>query len=225
MGNPTNQPFTLKNEEMILLHEKAMYWEKHKILLISDVHIGKVSHFRKNGIQVPMQSCTADIECLENLLFDIQPDKLLILGDLFHSDPNSEFTEFTNMLDGFNNLETILVKGNHDRWTHKINPKNKIQILDFLKIAPFLFTHEPIELDKNSNHEYKDFYRISGHIHPSVTLRGKANQSLTLSCFYFGKEQALLPAFGNFTGNCPVQPQSGDKVFVIAGDKVIKWEV
>ena len=64
-------------------------------------------------------------------------------------------------------------------------------------------------------------YNLSGHLHPGVNLRGKARQSVTLPCFYFGEQAGLLPAFGTFTGIARIQPKKNDKVFAIVEDKVI----
>jgi uncharacterized protein len=64
-------------------------------------------------------------------------------------------------------------------------------------------------------------YNLAGHIHPGVSLRGKGRQSLTLPCFYFGRHQALLPAFGVFTGLARIKPVKEDKVFVIVEDKIM----
>jgi hypothetical protein len=43
-----------------------------------------------------------------------------------------------------------------------------------------------------------------------------------LPCFVIGKNAALIPAFGSFTALGTVQPEPGDRVFVIAGDEVLE---
>jgi metallophosphoesterase superfamily enzyme len=64
-------------------------------------------------------------------------------------------------------------------------------------------------------------YNFAGHIHPGVSLRGKGRQALTLPCFYFGTNQAYLPAFGKFTGLARITPCKDDRVYVVAEDKVM----
>jgi uncharacterized protein len=44
---------------------------------------------------------------------------------------------------------------------------------------------------------------------------------MTLPCFYFGQRQALLPAFGVFTGLAKIRPLKNDKVFVIVEGKIM----
>ena len=65
-------------------------------------------------------------------------------------------------------------------------------------------------------------YNLAGHIHPCVRLRGAGRQRLRLPCFYFGDRQGILPAFGTFTGLGDVEVQNGDRVFVIADDRVVE---
>ena len=48
---------------------------------------------------------------------------------------------------------------------------------------------------------------------------------MTLPCFYFGRDYALLPAFGEFTGTAVVRPRAGEGVFVLAGDEVVPKSV
>jgi metallophosphoesterase superfamily enzyme len=42
-----------------------------------------------------------------------------------------------------------------------------------------------------------------------------------LPCFFFTRDYAILPAFGPFTGMADVEPQAGDRVYVVAGAQVV----
>ena len=46
-------------------------------------------------------------------------------------------------------------------------------------------------------------------------------QRCVIVCFYFKKNQAILPAFGSFTGFARIRPSKGEKVFVIAEGKIL----
>ena len=83
---------------------------------------------------------------------------------------------------------------------------------------PFQFTHEPLK----DNEILNNLFNICGHIHPGIRLKGKARQSLILPCFYFSMHQAILPAYGKFTGNHRILPRTGDKVFVLVDQSVIE---
>ena len=45
----------------------ALYWEEKKTLMLADVHLGKVAHFRKNGIAVPRKAEGAFYEKITHL--------------------------------------------------------------------------------------------------------------------------------------------------------------
>jgi metallophosphoesterase superfamily enzyme len=50
---------TLRGEELTLLPQKAVYFKKQRTLLAADLHIGKSSLFRKEGIPVPAELAVA----------------------------------------------------------------------------------------------------------------------------------------------------------------------
>ena len=84
-----------------------------------------------------------------------------------------------------------------------------------LTIGKFILTHHPME-DVSPG-----YYNLAGHIHPGVCMYGRGKQALTLPCFYFGDHQALLPAFGVFTGLAKIRPAKNDKIFVILEDRIV----
>jgi metallophosphoesterase superfamily enzyme len=65
--------------------------------------------------------------------------------------------------------------------------------------------------------------RMAGHWHPAVLLKGRGRQRLRVPCFWFGKQNALLPAAGAFTGGHVIEPEPGDRVYAWTRDAV--WEV
>jgi metallophosphoesterase superfamily enzyme len=77
-----------------------------------------------------------------------------------------------------------------------------------------VFAHEPAPSP--------DGYVLAGHIHPGVILHGAGRQREKLRCFYFGREYAILPAFGSLTGMIAVRPRRGDRIFVLADGEVIE---
>ncbi len=206
---------TIKNEKLQLLHEKAIIYTRYKMLIVSDLHFGKITHFRKNGIGIPREGIRSNWENISSLLLNYELETVVFLGDLFHSTINDECLEFFEILKNFKHLTFKLIIGNHDIFDPEIYLKNKIEIMDQLALGPFLFTHEPLE-------EIGDFYTISGHIHPCVRMAGKGNQRLRLSCFHFGQHQALLPAFGSFTGGFTIKPLKKDRVFVCLETEIIE---
>jgi DNA ligase-associated metallophosphoesterase len=205
--------------EPLQLHPlRAMYWQREKMLLVSDLHLGKATHFRKGGIAVPKALREVNWDKLASLLLDFQPERVLFLGDLFHSELNAEWDDFCQLTAQFSKVQFELVPGNHDILFAQHYEEARLMVHPtVLEIAPFLFSHHP--LSDIPNH----CYNLCGHIHPSVCLRGNGRQMLRLPCFYFSENQGILPAFGAFTGTAEVEVRNGDRVFVIAEDKI--WKV
>lgn len=186
------------------------------MLIISDPHFGKTGHFRKAGINVPQKSFQEDLLRLFEVIQYFGPRVLLINGDLFHSGYNKEIDYFFRWRNYIKDLEIILVKGNHDTFDNTLYTKEGIIVYpETYQINEFCFTHD-------SGTATTDSYIFSGHIHPSVRISGTGKQSLNLPCFYFGRDYAVLPAFGNFTGSVPISPIKGDTVFAITKREVIK---
>ena len=203
----------LVGQSFCLLAQKAIFWKNINALLISDVHLGKATHFRKNGIQAPADLGEIDLLVIHDLLFQTQASKLFIIGDLFHSDLNNEWYLFEEFILQHPNVEFILIRGNHDGLPAYLLKQAQIKVKIQHECNGILLNHFPLKSDM--------YYVICGHIHPGIVLKGKGKQSLRLPCFYIGEKLAILPAFGNFTGLANIEPQKNDKIFVIANGSVI----
>ena len=208
-------------EQTLHLHpHRAFYWEDERALVLSDVHLGKSGHFRKSGIAVPVHLAEKDLALIEKLIQKWQPVKILIIGDLFHSKHNREFDLFAQWRANHADIEVVLVRGNHDVIPSIYYKNANVKVyLSKLEIGPFLFVHEPPD-DYNG-----PLYVISGHLHPAIRLQGKGRQSLVLPCFYFGRGQGFLPAFGHFTGSAVIKAYTNDHIFAIAGNEIRKLSV
>ncbi|MGY4538676.1 DNA ligase-associated metallophosphoesterase [Mucilaginibacter sp. UYNi724] len=211
-------PFCFLDQDLLLLPQKAIYWTQENALIVTDVHFGKVGHFRKAGIAIPRNMEQDDLAMLSDLIYEHKPAKLIFLGDLFHSDMNNDWDWFVLWRSQFSKLEIILIKGNHDIISDKHYNDLGIVLQIKLVMGPFLMLHHPLP-DPETKDE--DGYVLCGHIHPGVSLVGKGRQKVTLPCFAFGKYQAILPSFGKFTGKVAILSRKDDKVFGVLTDKVI----
>jgi uncharacterized protein len=207
--------FTFKNEEMILLSSKAVWFPQHLTLLVSDTHLGKGAHFRKAGIPIPKALAQEDLALLSDLIDEFKPQQLIFLGDLFHSDMNNDWAWFSLWREMHKSINMILVKGNHDILPPYFYQELNISVVDDFCLGPFKLVHDFPKVKPQE-------YIIAGHIHPGVKLTGKAKQQLVVPCFYFGDAYALIPAFGKFTGKAIINYKLNDQVFAIAGNKVLK---
>jgi DNA ligase-associated metallophosphoesterase len=208
---------TIRDEELILAKERAIFLPKEKLLAISDLHLGKAAHFRKAGLQVPSTLAQSDLNRLSNLLAEYQPETLLINGDMFHHDLNTDIDDFALWKEQYSSLKFVLVKGNHDKLNEKQYQKLGIEIYEpSYCTLNFCFIHDAVKCTEES------LYPISGHIHPGVSVYGKAKQYLKFPCFYFGNDYAIMPAFSAFTGLSVVKPKANEQIYAITPTKVIK---
>jgi uncharacterized protein len=213
-------PYNFKENNFLLHSSRLIFWEEESAIILSDMHFGKISHFRKHGIALPTNVVKEDIQRLFEAIQFFKPKKIIIVGDLFHSVSNNEHALFSRWRNDLQDVEFILVKGNHDiigdAWYENANIT---VVKDFLKLHDFIFVHQKedykTELEPNE-------YLVCGHVHPAVVLKGLGKQSLKFNCFYWSKKFMLLPAFGKFTGNFLVEPTKSDIVFAIVNDAVMK---
>ncbi len=210
-------PIILQRQNLLLLPDKAIFWKEMEMLILSDIHLGKVGHFRKAGIPIPKSLEQEDLSTLSDLIQEYTPKILLILGDFFHSKLNSDWDWVRLWRGQFPTLVIKLVKGNHD--ILKEDNFKALEIELFPKnwfCGPFKFSHIP------SEEPFDDaFYEISGHIHPSISIKGKAGQCKNVPCYYLADRQAILPAFGKFTGMHKIRTLSKAQIFIINGRSVI----
>lgn len=207
---------SLQGKKCTLLPDRGLFWQETKTLLIADAHFGKVSHFRKSGLAVPVGALDENAERLMKLLGTLNPKSCIFLGDLFHSHMNYDWQNFETVVSKFSKMEFTLVRGNHDIIDEKFLLGLDFQIVDDLYLNGFHLTHHPVETP--------EYFNICGHLHPGVKLRNSMLYTEKLPCFHLRPGQLILPSFGSFTGKKTIRPREGDRVFVVAGIEVVEVE-
>ena len=183
------------------------------MLLIADVHLGKSTHFRKNGVPVPLEVTLKNYSRLDTCIAIFKPASVCFLGDLFHSHLNKEWQVFEAWVKK-HPLEFILITGNHDIISPHHFENLGFTLTETWQQEPFLFTHHPHDTQEGT-------FNFCGHIHPGIRLKGAGKQTLKLPCFMRKEHQLILPAFGDFTGSHVLTPQKNDEVYVITPEEVI----
>lgn len=201
------------NDHFYLHKTGAVFWKEKNTLLLADIHLGKVGHFRKSGIPVPRKAGGVFYDKIIKLKNSLNFSQIIFLGDLFHSSLNNEWFLFENWVKK-SELKIILIKGNHDIIPKLVFEQVGIKTYDDLKIEKFFFTHYPKKIN--------DCFVFSGHIHPGVRLIGKGKQIMKFPCFICNKDQIILPSFGGFTGMHLPKIKKGDQVFVITNKEIIE---
>lgn len=207
-----NLNIKIKDQDFVLHPFGAAYWPEQEVLLVADVHLGKVSHFRKHGSAVPLKATSQNFVKLDQLRKEFDPEHIVFLGDLFHSSMNLEWNMFEEWIGTIDN-RVHLIAGNHDIISPLKYEELDINIYSDVSVAGFHLSHHP-EIRE-------DHFNICGHVHPGFKMRGDGKQLLKLPCFYRSENQMILPAFGEFTGCYFVQPEKGDRIFAITGNEVI----
>jgi DNA ligase-associated metallophosphoesterase len=203
----------INSRDFILHCSGALYWTEKQMLLISDAHLGKVSHFRKHGAAIPGGAIHKNFDKLDSVVNHFNPRLICFLGDLFHSTLNNEWLLFQDWV-ARTPMPMVLVAGNHDIISPKKYKDLNITIVSEWVHDGFLLTHHP--------EEREGLFTLSGHIHPAVLLAGGGRQFLKLPCFFRSPNQMILPAFGEFTGTYVMEPQEGDTIYVITKDDVVE---
>jgi uncharacterized protein len=205
----------IKAQNLWLSAQRSVFWEEEKALIVSDLHFGKTGHFRKAGIPVPQTIYKEDLQRLVNLLHHFNPQKLIVVGDFFHSHANTELDWFRRWREDFAQMQIILVRGNHDILNREWYRKTAIELVEKeLFTPPFVFTHDHCE--EKSGH-----YTFCGHLHPGILMHGLGKQSLRFPCFYFTDDHCILPAFSRFTGMALIDPKRDEQVFAIVENTLI----
>lgn len=182
----------IQNEVFTLTNQRALFWKKEKALILSDLHIGKTAHFRKNGIALSDQIFENDLQRLSVLIEYFQPEKFIVVGDLLHAGDNSDVDKFCAWKNQFSDLEFHLIEGNHDKISKKLESKLCLNFRDeILEIDDFMFVHD---FDKK-----QPKFQVTGHIHPGFVINSSV-KNIKLPCFVVTDNQLLLPAFSEFTG-------------------------
>jgi len=205
-------------DDIFLLKEKAVWCSSTRSLFIADTHFGKAGHFRKAGIAVPESVHLADYLTIESLIDQYKPKTFYFLGDLFHSAINKQWLTLEEFMEGFKNLEFVLVKGNHDILPKKIYSSSIMTIYsEPLTVGHLVLSHEPMVNIPEGK------LNLCGHLHPGFAVNSFGKQKLRLPCFHYKTNQLILPSFGKFTGcvSLPLDPE--DKIYIIGPNAVIPF--
>lgn len=211
---------TVCEEKLFLLPQKGIFWPKESTLFLADAHFGKAGTFRSQKIAIPSGITETDLCKIDYLVEGLAVKKIIFLGDFIHdaSGVTKRISEqMAQWRQKHRSLSICLIKGNHDRSVKSIAEILEIELLaEPYLMAPFVLCHHP-----DIEHHEQGFV-LCGHLHPAVKLYGHARQKVRLPCFYFQERQAVLPAFGSFTGCMEIQPAIDEEIFVIADNEVVR---
>lgn len=206
----------LAGEDICLLAEKALYWPRHRALLIADAHFGKAAAYRRLGQPVPAGTTQANLRVLDQLLAEHDCRQIVFLGDFLHAKESHAPPTLAALEEWrarHSEVILTLIRGNHDLRAGDPPAELGIHVVaEPLEMAPFSLQHEPAP--------HPTFHVLAGHVHPTYRLQGKGRQSVRAACFYLGDRVSLLPAFGAFTGGMNIDPKPGTRLYLVADGAV-----
>ncbi|MBQ4824113.1 ligase-associated DNA damage response endonuclease PdeM [Leisingera sp. HS039] len=178
--------FNLAGTRLTALGSGALWWADHRLLCVSDLHLGKSArHARRGGSALPPYEGRDTLNRLEGLVADLNPATVVCLGDSFDDDTAATelpATERIQTLDLMQNRRWIWIEGNHDPAPTSLGGEH----LADLRVGPLTFRHIA---DPPATAE------VSGHYHPKARVRSNSRP-----CFLLDASRLILPAFGTYTG-------------------------
>ena len=199
-----------------LLAERAVWWPASRVLFVADLHLGKAAAFRALGQPVPGGTTRENLARLTELIETHRPLQLIFLGDFLHAAEARTPSVLTALQDwraAHEGVAMTLVRGNHDKRAGDPPPGLDIAIVDEPHLlGPFACCHHP--------QTHPTHFVLAGHVHPVRVLYGLGRDRLRLPCFVAEPGQAILPAFGEFTGGWRVEAAPQRRFYAVGGDAV-----
>ncbi|MFM0691894.1 ligase-associated DNA damage response endonuclease PdeM [Paraburkholderia graminis] len=215
---PASLSVEIAGHPLVLSSLRAAFDPALRCLFVADAHFGKDAVFRARGVPVPIGSTADNLMRLDILIAEFEPSTLVFLGDLLHA-REAHAEEILDALHVWRarhpRLRIVLVEGNHDRHAGALPGTLNVELVpEPWRVGPWALCHHPQTVD--------GAYALAGHLHPVYRIATR-NDSVRVPCFRFGVQGGVLPAFGSFTGGARDDGRvSGERVFVVAHDKVIE---
>lgn len=200
---PGAHTLVLREQNLSLLPQRAIFWHEEKTLIVADVHLGKAQTFQRAGIAVPAHSFQHDLARLTELVVMTEAERLLVLGDFVHHRSGLTAGVMGDIQNWCESLgtELIVVLGNHDKPNRELLARLPLTLCEpAWQRGPFIFVHDDLP--------GAEFFRFLGHVHPVVNL-----PHMRLPVFALYHDYCVLPAFSFFTGGAPVKREHA-QIFV-----------
>ncbi len=177
----------------------ALFLPDEKLLLVADLHLEQGASLARRGLHLPPYDTLDTLHALEQVVAEVDAQRLVLLGDSFHDRVAHEALSEDVLLRLkalTGKTDTIWISGNHDPVSHDVVGG---RCAEEVALGPLTLRHIPKRGLKSS-------YEISGHLHPGATLEQRG-VSVRTKCFVSDGQRLVLPAFGRYTGALGVTSQ------------------
>ncbi|MBJ3761266.1 ligase-associated DNA damage response endonuclease PdeM [Maribius pontilimi] len=167
----------------------ALSWPERRVLIVSDLHLGKSERMaRRGGAMLPPYEARDTLLRLDAVLDATDPATVICLGDSLDDNAaragldDTEAQWIARMQAG---RDWIWIAGNHDPAPSDLGGRALARV----GIGPLTFRHIATPAPGE----------VSGHYHPKARL-GVRGKSVSRPCFLHDDRHMILPAFGTYTG-------------------------
>ena len=181
----TAYAFTFAGQSLAALPSGALHWPARRLLVVSDLHLGKSERLaRRGGSLLPPYETRETLTRLSDDLEITGAKSLISLGDSFDDLTAAGTLDDTDRMT-LNRLmagrDWTWVEGNHDSGTFALGGTHRAEAT----LGTITFRHIATAQTPE----------VSGHYHPKARLG-----STTRRCFLIDAQRIILPAYGAYTG-------------------------
>jgi uncharacterized protein len=177
--------FSFAGLALLALPTGALHWPDRRLLIVSDLHLGKSERLaRRGGVLLPPYETRETLTRLSDDLDRTGARSLIALGDSFDDllsatalDEADQMT-LARLMAG---RDWTWVEGNHDAGSHAQGGTHRAEV----PLGPVTCRH----IATSQTPE------ISGHYHPKARLGGTSRP-----CFLIDPARIIMPAYGAYTG-------------------------
>ncbi|SFK80700.1 ligase-associated DNA damage response endonuclease PdeM [Shimia haliotis] len=182
--------FSVAGAGLTALGSGALWWAEQRLLVVSDLHLGKTERIlRRGGPSLPPYETRDTLIRLENDLNATNAATVICLGDSFDDAEAARTLPEADRL-WINRLQAgrrwVWIEGNHDPGPIDLAGTHLVE----LPLSPLTFRHIA-ESGKSGE--------ISGHYHPKVRVQTRL-RSITRPAFLIDSDRVIMPAYGTYTG-------------------------
>ena len=216
-------PFSFANDEMRLVHGRALFWPRENALLVADLHLEKGSFFARFGQMIPPYDSRETLERLALAIRETGARRLFCLGDSFHDGDGPARLEAhaAGMLDALTRaVDWLWITGNHDA---ALPAAIGGTVAGEVTAGGVHLRHEARAGETAPE--------ISGHFHPKLVVAARGRR-VSRACAVSTGRRLILPAFGALTGGMDaaapeiitaLQPASAIDALAAAGGRLVRY--
>ncbi len=192
---------------------------RQRVLVVSDLHLGLEYELWQGGISIPSQTKKI-LQRLQNHLAEIEPDRLLLLGDVKHNVPRTSWQEKREVPEFLRRLSeevpVEIVPGNHDSGIADMAPPGvRVRASSGFVLDGVGYFHGHTWPD---DRVLQAGLLVCAHLHPAIRLKDPLGCSFSRQVWARGPracegahEIIIMPAFNELCGGLALNEPCEEK--------------